>query len=100
MSEDTNTVDEVVDEALIPNVADEQDMPKPYTKHDSTPLTAHDRCDGCGAQAYGEAEINGTRLLFCGHHLNKYLERLLEVSTSVDDYTKVLDEAGMTSANV
>ena len=31
-------------------------------------LTAADRCDSCGAQAYIAAEVNGSELLFCAHH--------------------------------
>lgn len=32
-------------------------------------LTAADRCDRCGAQAYVRVELaNGTALQFCGHH--------------------------------
>lgn len=34
-------------------------------------LTAQDRCDACGAQAYVQVRgVNG-ELLFCGHHFNK-----------------------------
>ena len=37
------------------------------------PLTGHDRCDSCGAQAYVRATLNYGELLFCLHHapLNK-----------------------------
>ena len=34
-------------------------------------LTAADRCDSCGAQAYIAAEVNGSELLFCAHHGRK-----------------------------
>jgi len=38
-----------------------------------TPLSGHDRCDSCGAQAYVRATLNYGELLFCLHHatLNK-----------------------------
>ena len=41
-------------------------------------LTAVDRCDSCGAQAYIAAEVNGSELLFCAHHGRKYEEKLRE----------------------
>lgn len=39
----------------------------------SVPLTASDRCDSCGAQAYVRATLQFGELLFCLHHatLNK-----------------------------
>lgn len=40
------------------------------------PLTALDRCDSCGAQAYVRAMLNGSELLFCGHHANKHEPKL------------------------
>ena len=36
---------------------------------DTDPLTGHDRCDRCGAQAYVSVHLpTGAPLLFCGHH--------------------------------
>lgn len=55
-------------------------------------LTATDRCDSCGAQAYIAAEVNGSELLFCGHHGRKYEERLRAVATSWHDETSRLLE--------
>ena len=34
-------------------------------------LTAADRCDECGAQAYIRVELATGELLFCGHHGNE-----------------------------
>jgi hypothetical protein len=31
-------------------------------------LTAQDRCDRCGAQAYAAYDVAGMTLLFCAHH--------------------------------
>ncbi|MER7795739.1 hypothetical protein [Microbacterium sp. NPDC096154] len=56
-------------------------------------LTAMDRCDSCGAQAYIAAEVNGSELLFCAHHGRKYEEKLRAVATSWHDETSRLDEA-------
>lgn len=39
----------------------------------ASPLTAADRCDRCGAQAYVRATlISGAGLLFCAHHGREY----------------------------
>jgi hypothetical protein len=36
-------------------------------------LTATDRCDRCGAQAYMRATLtSGAELLFCAHHAREY----------------------------
>lgn len=55
-------------------------------------LTAADRCDSCGAQAYIAAEVNGSELLFCAHHGRKYEEKLRAVATSWHDETARLAE--------
>lgn len=40
-------------------------------------LTALDRCDSCGAQAYIRATLpSGSSLLFCAHHGRKNEEKL------------------------
>lgn len=39
-------------------------------------LTAEDRCDSCGAQAYIRATMATGELLFCAHHGNKFKEKL------------------------
>ena len=39
-------------------------------------LSAADRCDSCGAQAYIAAEVNGSDLLFCAHHGAEFKEKL------------------------
>jgi hypothetical protein len=39
----------------------------------ASPLTAADRCDRCGAQAYIRATLaSGSDLLFCAHHAREY----------------------------
>lgn len=35
-------------------------------------LSAHDRCDRCGAQAYAVAAKDNQDLLFCGHHIKQH----------------------------
>lgn len=40
-------------------------------------LTAADRCDRCGAQAYVRARLSGgLDLLFCSHHGRQHLDKL------------------------
>ena len=57
------------------------------------PLTAQDRCDRCGAQAYVRAVMaNGFELLFCGHHAKKYQDGLAEAAARIDDETSRLIE--------
>jgi hypothetical protein len=56
-------------------------------------LTAADRCDSCGAQAYIAAAVNGSELLFCAHHGRKYEEKLRSVATTWHDETARLSEA-------
>jgi hypothetical protein len=34
-------------------------------------LTAQDRCDRCGAQAYAKSMHSGFPLLWCAHHLRQ-----------------------------
>jgi hypothetical protein len=52
-------------------------------------LTAQDRCDRCGAQAFAKVELKtGGELLFCAHHGKEHLPKLQEAGH------KVLDESG------
>jgi len=51
-------------------------------------LTAVDRCDRCGAQAYVRALLpSGGELLFCGHHGKEYASGLRAVSANISDQT-------------
>ena len=54
----------------------------------ATTLTAADRCDRCGAQAYVRARlITGGELLFCAHHGREHLPKLQDLSTTIEDET-------------
>lgn len=54
-------------------------------------LTATDRCDRCGAQAYLKVELaSGFELLFCAHHAREHEEKLREVAVNVVDETAKL----------
>lgn len=51
-------------------------------------LTAQDRCDRCGAQAYMRVILrSGGELLFCGHHAAAHREKLQEVASRIQDET-------------
>ena len=39
-------------------------------------LTALDRCDSCGAQAYIRVTMSTGELLFCAHHGSQFKEKL------------------------
>ena len=57
----------------------------------SAPLTAEDRCDRCGAQAYLRVELaSGGELLFCAHHAREHGDALKQVAVAVQDETHKL----------
>jgi hypothetical protein len=57
----------------------------------ATPLSAADRCDRCGAQAYVRVSLaSGGELLFCAHHGRAHSEKLREVATDIQDETNRL----------
>ena len=64
-----------------------------------TPLTALDRCDRCGAQAYMRVELaGGGELLFCAHHGREHSDKLREIAVSVHDETGKLVETPSTDS--
>ena len=65
----------------------------------SAPLTAADRCDSCGAQAYVRATLpGGGDLLFCGHHGAAHRPSLLVAGAELQDETDKLLVARASSA--
>lgn len=58
----------------------------------TAPLTAQDRCDRCGAQAYVRVGLPVGELLFCAHHARKHAEALEGVATDIQDETHRLTE--------
>lgn len=51
-------------------------------------MTAVDRCDRCGAQAYMLATMpNGGELLFCAHHAREHGDEVRKVAAHVQDET-------------
>lgn len=58
-------------------------------------LTAADRCDSCGAQAYIRAVVNDVELLFCAHHGKKHEEKLKQIAQSWhDESDRLLQDSG------
>ena len=53
-------------------------------------LTAHDRCDSCGAQAYVSAVLANGPLLFCGHHFHRYEEKLTMSALTIVNETEFI----------
>lgn len=54
-------------------------------------LTAMDRCDRCGAQAYVQALLpNGLELLFCAHHSRQHSSALTKIAVDILDETDLL----------
>lgn len=54
-------------------------------------LTAADRCDRCGAQAYIRVTLAaGGELLFCAHHGRAHEAKLREMSVAFQDDTSQL----------
>jgi hypothetical protein len=52
----------------------------------ANPLTAADRCDRCGAQAYVRATMeSGFDLLLCAHHFHENESRLRQVAVAIHD---------------
>lgn len=48
------------------------------------PLTAADRCDRCGAQAYVRVTLPaGGELVFCAHHGREYTPKLQELEAHI-----------------
>jgi hypothetical protein len=50
------------------------------------PLSGHDLCDRCGAQAYVRVVLPGAgELLFCAHHGRQHADALAKVAVEIQD---------------
>jgi hypothetical protein len=59
----------------------------------TTQLTAADRCDRCGAQAYVRVVLlSGGELLFCAHHGREHASALTSAAASITDESERLRE--------
>ena len=55
-------------------------------------MTAADRCDRCGAQAYVRARLHaGGELLFCAHHGREHLPKLREHADIHDESARLIE---------
>ena len=63
-----------------------------------SPMTASDRCDRCGAQAYIRVTLlSGSDLMFCAHHAREHESRLREVAVAIYDESNRLDHTPATA---
>ena len=57
-----------------------------------TTLTAADRCDKCGAQAYVRVRLITGELHFCAHHAKQFEPSLKKLAVEIQDETARLTE--------
>ncbi|XBH23094.1 hypothetical protein V5R04_07780 [Jonesiaceae bacterium BS-20] len=62
-------------------------MTETPTTSNTAPLTAADRCDRCGAQAYVRVVMSVGDLLFCAHHARAHADKFAEVASHIQDET-------------
>jgi hypothetical protein len=66
----------------------------------ASPLTAADRCDRCGAQAYVRATMeSGFDLLLCAHHFHENETRLRKIAIHIQDESERLIVVPHTAAS-
>lgn len=71
--------------------AEEHSMSAQVLQDETKGLTAQDRCDRCGAQAYARYELlAGGELMFCAHHQREHGDALSEQAVLVTDETEKL----------
>ena len=64
----------------------------------STPLTATDRCDRCGARAYIRVVLPVGELLFCAHHGRAHQDALRAAEARIQDETAALGRTPSSAA--
>ena len=75
------------------NEADVTTAVAPSSAH----LSAADRCDRCGAQAYLKVELqSGGELLFCAHHAREHGDKIRAIAANVQDETHKLQSTPST----
>jgi hypothetical protein len=66
----------------------------------TTPLTAADRCDRCGAQAYLRVVlVSGGELMFCAHHGKRYADGIRAVAAEIHDESSRLRDVPNTASD-
>ena len=69
-------------------ISDHQEARPPVSTSviEGAELTAADRCDRCGAQAYVRVTLaSGFDLLFCAHHGKEHADKLKQVALEIHD---------------
>jgi len=68
--------------------AESEDATAAGARARSRRLTAVDRCDRCGAQAYVRVLLpSRLELLFCAHHNRQYASALANIAVEIQDET-------------
>ena len=63
-------------------------------------LTAADRCDRCGAQAYVRVRLNaGGELLFCAHHGREHTPALAGIAEIHDESDRLTEPVQPTAVD-
>ena len=71
--------------------AESEDATAAGARARSRRLTAVDRCDRCGAQAYVRVVLHSSQdLLFCAHHYRQHAVALTRVAAGIQDETQRL----------
>lgn len=66
-------------------------MAAEWITYDNTGMSAINRCDRCGGQAYVEVALDsGGTLLFCCHHTNEHEEALKQLEATIADHRPFL----------
>ncbi|OJX64931.1 MAG: hypothetical protein BGO95_01060 [Micrococcales bacterium 73-13] len=59
-------------------------------------LSALDRCDSCGAQAYVRVTLASGELLFCAHHATRFRDKLADTAIAWhDESDRLLEDAAV-----
>ena len=81
--------------------AETEDATTAGTPARSWRLTAVDRCDRCGAQAYVRVLLpSRLELLFCAHHNRKYSSALANIAVEIRDETVRLAYSALSGIRV
>lgn len=76
---------------LVRQLVELEKRRRDYCSDPRDPLTAADRCDRCGAQAYLRVVLmSGGELLFCAHHGRKFEPELKKIAAEIQDESERL----------
>lgn len=87
--------------ATVPQAPPRSSEGAPVTAVLTTPpMTAAERCDRCGAQAYVRVLLSsGGELLFCAHHGREHSAKLREVAAEIHDESARLTSSSASPAD-